>query len=46
MGRDQPLIPFGLLAGLAEAASLDAALLALPALLRWRELARAARSTP
>ncbi len=40
MARNQALISFGLLAVLGEVACLAAALLALPAVLRWRELAR------
>ncbi|HSN91785.1 MAG TPA: MMPL family transporter [Anaeromyxobacteraceae bacterium] len=47
VARNQALISFGLLADLGELACLAAALLALPAVLRWRELraeARAARS--
>jgi hypothetical protein len=40
VARNQALISFGLLAVLGEVACLAAALLALPALLRWRELAR------
>ena len=39
VARNQALISFGLLADLGELACLAAALLALPALLRWRELA-------
>jgi len=46
VARNQALISFGLLADLGEVACLAAALLALPALLRWRELARAARGSP
>ena len=40
LARNQALNSFGLLAVLGEVACLAAALLALPALLRWRELAR------
>ena len=43
VARNQALISFGLLAILGEVACLAAALLALPAALRWRELSRAAR---
>ncbi len=39
VARNQALISFGLLADLGELTCLAAALLALPALLRWRELA-------
>lgn len=46
VARNQALISFGVLADLGEVACLAAALLALPALLRWRELARARRRTP
>ena len=38
VARNQALISFGLLADLGEVACLAAALFALPALLRWREL--------
>jgi uncharacterized protein len=41
VARNQALFSFGVLAVLGEVACLAAALLALPALLRWRELARA-----
>ncbi|HVI93221.1 MAG TPA: MMPL family transporter [Anaeromyxobacter sp.] len=44
IARNQALFSFGVLAVLGEVACLAAALLALPALLRWRELARARRS--
>ena len=44
VARNQALISFGLLADLGELACLAAALLALPALLRWRELVVARRS--
>ena len=40
VARNQALVSFGLLAGLGEVACLAAALLALPAVLRWREVAR------
>jgi hypothetical protein len=43
VARNQALISFGLLADLGELACLAAALLALPALLRWRELRKEAR---
>jgi predicted RND superfamily exporter protein len=43
VARNQALISFGLLADLGELACLAAALLALPAFLRWRELAVAGR---
>jgi predicted RND superfamily exporter protein len=47
IARNQALISFGLLAVLGEVACLAAALLALPALLRWRELAKdRASATP
>jgi predicted RND superfamily exporter protein len=46
VARNQALISFGLLAVLGEVACLAAALLALPAVLRWRELAHAERSGP
>ncbi len=44
VARNQALISFGLLAVLGEVACLAAALLALPAVLRWRELAREGRT--
>jgi predicted RND superfamily exporter protein len=44
VARNQALISFGVLADLGELACLAAALFALPAVLRWRELARAARA--
>ncbi|HVO21423.1 MAG TPA: MMPL family transporter [Anaeromyxobacter sp.] len=44
--RNQALISFGLLAVLGEVACLAAAVLALPAVLRWRELAGAGRTPP
>jgi predicted RND superfamily exporter protein len=44
VARNQALISFGLLADLGEVACLAAALFALPALLRWREL-RIARAS-
>jgi predicted exporter len=40
VARNQALISFGLLAVMGEVACLAAAVLALPALLRWRELSR------
>jgi hypothetical protein len=40
IARNQALISFGVLADLGEVACLAAALLALPALLRWREIVR------
>jgi predicted RND superfamily exporter protein len=40
IARNQALISFGVLADLGEVACLAAALLALPAFLRWRELSR------
>ncbi len=40
VARNQALVSFGVLADLGELACLAAALLALPAVLRWRELAR------
>jgi predicted RND superfamily exporter protein len=43
VARNQALISFGLLADLGELACLAAALLALPAFLRWRELVVASR---
>jgi predicted RND superfamily exporter protein len=42
IARNQALISFGLLADLGEVACLMAALFALPAFLRWRELRREA----
>ena len=45
IARNQALISFGILADLGEVACLAAALLALPALLRLRELARVRSST-
>jgi predicted RND superfamily exporter protein len=44
IARNQALISFGVLADLGELACLAAALFPLPAVLRWRELARARRS--
>jgi predicted RND superfamily exporter protein len=44
VARNQALISFGLLADLGEVACLAAALVALPAMLHWVELRRAARS--
>jgi hypothetical protein len=41
LARNQALVSFGILADLGELACLAAALFALPAMLRWRELARA-----
>jgi uncharacterized protein len=48
VARNQALFSFGVLADLGELACLAAALFALPAVLRWRELAheRAAASAP
>jgi hypothetical protein len=46
VARNQALVSFGLLAALGEVACLAAALLALPAVLRWRELARARAPAP
>jgi hypothetical protein len=43
VARNQALISFGVLADLGEIACLAAALLALPAFLRWRELVLARR---
>lgn len=43
IARNQALISFGVLADLGEVACLAAALFALPAVLRWRELARERR---
>jgi predicted exporter len=40
VARNQALVSFGLLADLGEVACLAAALLALPAVLRWREVAQ------
>jgi predicted RND superfamily exporter protein len=40
VARNQALISFGVLADLGEVACLAAALVALPAVLRWREIAR------
>jgi predicted RND superfamily exporter protein len=42
VARNQALLSFGVLADLGEAACLAAALFALPAFLRWRELGHAA----
>jgi predicted RND superfamily exporter protein len=44
VARNQALISFGLLANVGELACLAAALLALPAVLRWRELRAAERA--
>jgi len=44
VARNQALISFGLLADLGEIACLAAALVALPAMLHWVELRRAARA--
>jgi predicted RND superfamily exporter protein len=44
VARNQALVSFGILADLGEVACLAAALLALPAMLRWRELVRARRA--
>ncbi|HSN16219.1 MAG TPA: MMPL family transporter, partial [Anaeromyxobacteraceae bacterium] len=41
VARNQALVSFGVLADLGEVACLAAALFALPALLRWREIRRA-----
>jgi predicted RND superfamily exporter protein len=46
VARNQALISFGLLAVLGEVACLAAALLALPAVLRWRELDRRPPAAP
>jgi predicted RND superfamily exporter protein len=46
IARNQALISFGILADLGEVACLAAALLAFPAVLRWREIAKAGRSAP
>ena len=46
VARNQALISFGVLADLGELACLAAALLALPALLHWREQAAARRASP
>jgi hypothetical protein len=43
IARNQALVSFGVLADLGEVACLAAALFALPAMLRWRELVRARR---
>jgi hypothetical protein len=43
VARNQALVSFGVLADLGELACLAAALFALPAVLRWRELVRARR---
>jgi hypothetical protein len=43
VARNQALVSFGLLAVLGELACLAAALVALPAMLRWRELVRLRR---
>ena len=44
IARNQALISFGILADLGEVACLAAALFALPAVLRWREVSRARRA--
>jgi hypothetical protein len=44
VARNQALVSFGVLADLGEVACLAAALLALPAMLRWREIVKARRS--
>ncbi|BDG03255.1 MMPL family transporter [Anaeromyxobacter oryzae] len=44
IARNQALISFGVLADLGEVACLAAALFALPAVLRWRELVRERRA--
>jgi predicted RND superfamily exporter protein len=46
VARNQALISFGVLADLGELACLAAALVALPAVLRWRELARPRPAPP
>ncbi len=46
VARNQALVSFGLLAVLGEVACLTAALFALPAILRWRELRAAGRPGP
>lgn len=46
VARNQALVSFGVLADLGEVACLAAALLALPAVLRWREAARQAAPSP
>jgi predicted RND superfamily exporter protein len=46
IARNQALISFGILADLGEVACLAAALFALPALLRWRELVRSRPGSP
>jgi predicted RND superfamily exporter protein len=46
VARNQALVSFGVLADLGEIACLAAALLALPAVLRWRELARGTPAAP
>jgi predicted RND superfamily exporter protein len=45
IARNQALVSFGVLADLGEFACLAAALLALPAMLRWREILKARRAT-
>jgi predicted RND superfamily exporter protein len=45
IARNQALISFGVLADLGELACLAAALFALPAVLRWRELARTRKAS-
>jgi uncharacterized protein len=44
IARNQALVSFGLLANLGEVACLAAALLALPSMLRWRELVKGRRA--
>jgi predicted RND superfamily exporter protein len=46
VARNQALVSFGVLADLGEVACLAAALLALPAVLRLREVARPAPAEP
>ncbi len=46
VARNQALVSFGILADLGEVACLVAALFALPAMLRWRELGRAVAPEP
>jgi predicted RND superfamily exporter protein len=46
VARNQALISFGVLADLGEVACLAAALVALPAVLRWRELRATAAAPP
>ncbi len=46
VARNQALISFGVLADIGEVACLAAALFALPAVLRWREIVRARPASP